>query len=664
MMNDPTHRASEPQASADDLAELLWLEHPKPLCLLGERGRVVRVNTAFERHYRYSDWALTGAQLANWVDDALRTRLEPPYSRDAWSAYGRLLDPQGKAQLVYVEAKPSTVNGCAGLLLVVSPQSQPSFLKGTQLTQVLASLDEVIWSLSAHTHTLLYISPAAERTFGYSARAFYEQPQHFFDIVHPNDRARVDEQFDTLRQGAGAELRYRVYHADGSIRWTETQMQFVFDDQFDDQVRIDGISKDITTQYEAEVALRLNETRYRAVVEQQVEYICRYRPDGILTFVNEAYCSFFGRSPESLVGTNFYALMSPKERLVVKRQNLRVTPDTPTVVHDHKGLLSDQSGHIWHQWVLRGFFDDQGELVEMQSVGRDITRLKDTELALRRSEALLKGVFDSSLDGIIALEAVRDDAEQIVDFTWRELNQSAAQMIGVHADAVRGRRVLHDTQVPTFGLFTRLVQVVETGQSFDIETHLTSYEHWFRVVAVKFDDGLAITFSDITERKHQEEELARLAYYDSLTGLGNRRRLEERAAWIQRDPDARSAVVYIDLDRFKRVNDSYGHKVGDALLIAVAKRLRESLRENDMVVRLGGDEFAVLLSHDDEALVDATCYRLTAALERPFNIDGHPLEIGASLGYARYPHDGHDLDTLLNRADKAMYQDKYTRRQA
>lgn len=667
-MNTPTDDIPE-------LSALLWRDHPEPLCLLGANGAIVAANPSFHHHYDFSDDALRGRDIGDLID------IDAPWPEDVsfrpWRAYGTLVNGGGDPERVYVHSQPvrsqpsRDARGRPAALLQVASQRHPSFIGSEQLTRLLGSLDEVIWSLSALTRDVLYISPAVTRSCGYAPELFYRQPQHFFEVIHPDDRDRIVRQIDALVAGGegGLELTYRIVRADQQIRWLNTRLRLVGDDG---PARIDGISKDVTAQTQTEAALRLREARYRAVVEQQVEFICRYRPDGILTFVNEAYCQFFGGSPETLEGTNFYALIPPEERLVVKRNNLRVTPDTPTVVHEHRGLRPDKSGYVWHQWVIRGFFDEHGELIELQAVGRDITRLKQTEAALRRSEALLRGVLDSSLDGIVALEAVRDDAVQdealqdeagqIRDFVWRGVNRRAEQILGATTETLAGRRLQEDDTIPLFELFTELARVVESGEPFDTEKYLTHRDQWFRIVAVKLDDGLTATFSDITAKKAHEQELSRLAYYDPLTGLGNRRQLEEHARRLFEDPDARGTVLYLDLDRFKQVNDRYGHKIGDALLEAVAERLRRSLRDQDVVVRLGGDEFAVWLDDTDHARIGATCERIVASLERPFQIEGHRLRIGSSLGYARYPDDGHDLDTLLNRADKAMYRDKNSRR--
>ncbi|MDQ2697127.1 MAG: EAL domain-containing protein [Pseudomonadota bacterium] len=176
------------------------------------------------------------------------------------------------------------------------------------------------------------------------------------------------------------------------------------------------------------------------------------------------------------------------------------------------------------------------------------------------------------------------------------------------------------------------------------------------------DGGSVGIHADITDIRQTEERLQYLAHHDPLTGLPNRgyclERLEQALARARRRHSG-FAVMYLDLDRFKQVNDTLGHAVGDALLQAVARRLKGHLRDEDTLARLGGDEFMVILEDmEDPAVAAAFARRLTGALARPFQVQGHELAVTASVGVALYPENGTDIATLMQNADAASYHAK------
>ncbi|NRT55095.1 diguanylate cyclase domain-containing protein [Sphaerotilus uruguayifluvii] len=166
-------------------------------------------------------------------------------------------------------------------------------------------------------------------------------------------------------------------------------------------------------------------------------------------------------------------------------------------------------------------------------------------------------------------------------------------------------------------------------------------------------------FNDITEMRRSEERIRFLAFHDALTGLPNRalllERLERALAGARRLGE-RIGLMFIDLDRFKPINDTLGHAVGDALLVQVARRLREQLRQHDTAARMGGDEFVVLLERvNDPAALGRLAERLKGAIGQPMEVCGHALQVGASIGLACFPDDGQDAVTLMHHADASMY---------
>ena len=256
------------------------------------------------------------------------------------------------------------------------------------------------------------------------------------------------------------------------------------------------------------------------------------------------------------------------------------------------------------------------------------------------------------------------DAVLVVDAQGRvvELNPAAQKLIGRPAREAVGRPVATLLDAPAAasaladpGVYEVVSQ--RSGQERHLELTVTPLADVRGTAA-----GRLLLFRDVSDRARLEQDLRRLAYYDTLTGLPNRALFTdrlERALSRARRHGERLAVFFIDLDRFKVINDSLGHELGDKVLTSVAARMQACLRAEDTLARLGGDEFAVMLaeiSDDDSATMVAD--RLLASLTTPHPVDGHDLTVGASLGVALFPRDGPDVDRLLRSADTAMYRAK------
>jgi len=181
-----------------------------------------------------------------------------------------------------------------------------------------------------------------------------------------------------------------------------------------------------------------------------------------------------------------------------------------------------------------------------------------------------------------------------------------------------------------------------------------------RVICEPVGDDIAATFVDITDRKAKERQMESIATSDPLTGVLNRRGFERDAAQRLTDSpdDATGALLYIDLNEFKGINDAFGHEVGDQLLKSAAVRLEKSLRSCDIIGRPGGDEFVALVPDVDPDVADKLAKRLTKALEEPYDIGRQKLACAASIGLALYPENANTLTGLLREADQAMYRAK------
>ena len=205
-------------------------------------------------------------------------------------------------------------------------------------------------------------------------------------------------------------------------------------------------------------------------------------------------------------------------------------------------------------------------------------------------------------------------------------------------------------------------EATDTGDSIDVEVLQGSADkiRWLRMICEPVGDDIAMTFIDVTDTKDRERQMESIAWSDPLTGVLNRRGFERDAAQRLSDSpdDATGALLFIDLNEFKDINDQFGHTVGDQLLTIAAQRLRTSLRSCDIIGRPGGDEFVALVPDVSANVADKLAKRLAEALEAPYNIGSETMRCAASIGLALYPDNANTLTGLLREADQAMYRAK------
>ncbi len=357
-----------------------------------------------------------------------------------------------------------------------------------------------------------------------------------------------------------------------------------------------------------------------------------------------------------------------------------------TIYASASSLIDNRGGRLPIEWSASPVRDASGAFAGAVLVFRDVASRRAAERALqstRKSRAEdAAALFEEKERAQVTLNSI-GDAVVSTNFWGRVtfLNIVAERMTGWSQAQAQGRavddvfRLVHvATRDPipsptaraiiedrTVGLDADCMLVRRDDAELAVETSAAPIHDRLGGVI-----GAVMVTHDVTAARELSQKLARLALHDSLTDLPNRTLLNDRldqAMMRARRGGGTVAVLFIDLDRFKHINDSLGHPVGDELLSSVARRLQACVRSSDTVSRQGGDEFLILLAdvvHPHDAAVCAE--KIIAALEAPHRIAGHDLRISASVGIATFPHDADDAETLLRNADFAMYQAKYSGR--
>ena len=403
-----------------------------------------------------------------------------------------------------------------------------------------------------------------------------------------------------------------------------------------------------------------SERRFRALADTSAAAVFIYQGVHFL-YVNHFAEELTGYGVDELIGQEFWSIVHPDDRELIRRRGeARLRGEKVPNRYEFRVLRRDGSV----AWVdfTSGLIPYEGSVAAL-GTAFDITERKRAEHALLNSEKRFRTLFENSSDGI-ALVARDGSIQWVGPSTEHVLGWGEAEMTGatifdfVHADD--HAHVAHE-----------LARVVEMPR----ETVISEYQArkkdgtwcWIEITATNLLDDPAIAaivanYRDITERKKAEEEIRHQALHDVLTGLPNRSLFQDRlelALVHARRGSRHLAVIFVDLDLFKRINDVLGHTVGDHLLQAVAGRLTSAVRASDTVARFGGDEFTLVLEGLSTA-ADATAIadKIADSIDAPFDIDGHRIHVTASIGVTLFPNDGDDADTLIRNADKAMYRGK------
>ena len=300
---------------------------------------------------------------------------------------------------------------------------------------------------------------------------------------------------------------------------------------------------------------------------------------------------------------------------------------------------------------------------------RDVSDVEKAQSEVRKSEKLLRTLIDHSVNGIIRFQWIdEDDGSRSLRSIFA--NAAAGRFLGSSPDDMVDCMAQEIVSMATCGMdedvardiLERFEQSVSKGSSLDVEVQ---HRHkgkgrWLRMICEPVGDDIAATLVDITDGKAKERHMESIATSDPLTGVLNRRGFERDAAQRLTDSadDATGALLFIDLNDFKQINDQYGHEIGDQLLTIASERLRRSLRSCDIIGRPGGDEFVALVPDVDADIADKLASRLTNALEKPYLIGREKLQCAASIGLALYPKNASTLTGLLREADQAMYRAK------
>jgi diguanylate cyclase (GGDEF)-like protein/PAS domain S-box-containing protein len=538
---------------------------------------------------------------------------------------------------------------------------------------------EVFRSLVAHTPVGLFVS-SVDGSCTFVNKRWCELTglshdealgEGWIAALHPDDRERVLAVWgDASAAGHDSVIEYRFRHTDGTVRWIQgfAAAHRGADGQIVGWV---GTCLDLTERKAAEATTAELGERFRVAFDNAPIGVALLSPDGHWLHVNHALSDLLGYTPEELQELTFADLTHPDDvagNLERSRRQLRGDEWEPRI---EKRYIRSDGEVVWVALTNEVVRDASGEPLYFVAHIEDITQRRETENALRDTEERFRRAFE---DAPIGMALVAPDGR------FLRVNRTLGELTGRSEQELLERTFQELTHPDDVAADVEQAQLLLAGEisAYKLEKRYLRPDGnvvWatLSVSLVRDVTGAPLHFvaqiEDITDRKRAQEELERLASDDPLTGLLNRRRfdeeLERELKRLEREPDRRAALLVLDVDRFKLVNDSLGHRAGDDVLCAVAQTLRCRLRSTDAIARLGGDEFAALLIdlHDADDALGIAAELATAIESQSILTSGDATSVTVSIGVVALDHTTteREIDTLVA-ADNAMYRAKRTGR--
>lgn len=469
------------------------------------------------------------------------------------------------------------------------------------------------------------------------------------------------------------ELREPITYQDDYIIKQETKKvsETTLTPQFEGEkvVRIIALTRDITafkeTEREKDLSnhrLKLSRLRYKSLFAENSDSIIYLDLQGKILRANQAFNRLMNQSDENFRGKAFLDILKPKRLSKVKQAFQQTLGGTSSVVDTEVSMSDDTEAVL--QIKLTPMMLEQ-EIRGVYAIMKDMTAEQFAKEALMASEERFRLIAENSSDLIQLI----DERGQFV-----YLSPSHQKVLGYDPNALFNRKLLDIVDQQDHQLIKELLETYQKANTHSIEVRfndINDKEKWFELRAQpiftknKHFKHIVVVARDIEERKQHEEQLRQFAYHDYLTNLPNRRlfhdRLDQVIATHERKQHNNFAVMMLDLDDFKKINDQYGHDTGDKVIIEFGQRLKSAVREMDTVARMGGDEFMILLPEVDDARnVERVVKRIEGVIAQPWQVDSYQFSLGSSIGIIIPTCKNFDAQQIINKADEVLYQAKNT----
>ena len=513
---------------------------------------------------------------------------------------------------------------------------------------------------------MLYGSARAAQLHGLAPEPFHESFDAFFEGVPGEDRDHMRQAYRSLREGPAGnyQITYRIQLENGTSRFLESRAR-LYRDVNGDPLRMAGTLLDITDQVEREQRLTSSEEKFASLFQASPDPVCvTHFETGQFIEINPSFTQTFGWKADEIIGLNVTDISFWADPLKRQQRNQQIIRDKG--LDNLEVLLKNKESELLTCIISSRLIvvDEQPCIV---TTLRDITQQQRAEAALKASEEKFAKAFHSSPDAITITERdsgryleVNDGFCRLTGYTCEEVIGRTAYEVGIWAEPTQRSLIISDLQEQGRVHHREMLARNKNGDMLTVDVSVEP-------ITLNETPCLLMTARDVSQLKNAQAQIQHLAYHDPLTDLPNRAllmdRLSQQIALLKRH-NLRGALLFLDLDHFKHINDSLGHPVGDSVLKVITARLEASVRAEDTVARLGGDEFVVLITGLEGTRAEVTqqvrglADTLRELLAEPMFLDGQRLQVTPSIGVALIPDHGSTPADLLKRADIALYRAK------
>ncbi len=513
---------------------------------------------------------------------------------------------------------------------------------------------------------MLYGSARAAELHGLEPVPFHESFEAFFEGVPELERRNMHKAYRSLREGPAGnyQITYQIQLENGTSRYIESRARLYRDEQ-GKPLRMAGTLLDITDQVEREQRLTSSEEKFASLFQASPDPICVTRQDsGQFIEINPAFTQTFGWDAQHVIGRTAEEIGLWAESAERARRIEQVIRDE--ALNNVAVAINHKDGQPLTCVISSRLITVDDQPCSVTTL-RDITQQQRAEAALKSSEEKFAKAFHSSPDAITITELdsgryleINDGFCRLTGYSASEVIGRTANEIGIWADDKQRAILTSELQEKGRVHHREMLGRNKRGEILTVEVSIEP-------IVLNESQCLLLTARDVSQLKNAQAQIRHLAYHDPLTNLPNRAllmdRLSQQIALLKRH-NLRGALLFLDLDHFKHINDSLGHPVGDTVLKIITARLEASVRLEDTVARLGGDEFVVLISGLEGSRDEVTekvrelADTLRQLLAEPMSLDGQRLQVTPSIGVALIPDHGSTPADLLKRADIALYRAK------